>query len=47
MKYLTRAQHQKTINTAFFFQEIGMSERGRLIQDFVNEHCIIQKAKRR
>jgi hypothetical protein len=47
VKYLTRGQHQKTINQAFFFQEIGLSERGRILKDFVNEHIIIQKAKRR
>jgi len=47
MKYLTRSQHVKTYQLSEMFFDIGLSERSRLIKDFVNEHVIIQKGKRR
>lgn len=48
MKYLTRVKHEQTFKLAdWLIFTVGLSERGRLLKDFANEHVVIQKAKRR
>lgn len=47
MVYVNRKTQERLVAQSLIFEEFGLSERGRLQREFINEICVCQKQKRK